>query len=242
MRFTKMSGAGNDFIVVEGRPGLKGPELARKLCPRRIAIGADGLLVLERGRNGSHRMIYYNADGSRAFCGNGSRCAAMWMRRRNWSGRNVSFQSDNGPLEAVVTGPERVRLRMPPATPPESRTAGKWRGFFLDTGVPHFVVPVKKLDAVDVEAVGRELRFHKAFAPKGANVNFVERGRIRTYERGVEAETLACGTGAVAAALAKGRSPVALKARSGDILKVEWTSLSDIWLEGPAVVTFEGES
>lgn len=264
MNFAKMSGAGNDFVLLDwaskkiSLPALK--SLARRLCDRKAAIGADGLLVLSRGRKG-RRLFYFNADGSQAFCGNGSRCAAWWLYRRGLTGkaRAFSFQSSAGLLHARVTGPETVAILMP--SPAAVRLGLKLKVLnktlsvhAINTGVPHAVVPVSHLEDFPVFDFGRALRRHAAFSPAGANVNFmsVKSGRltIRTYERGVEDETLACGTGAVASALVacllkKSRSPVSVAVRGKARLTVSFSrekngAFKNVWLEGPAQVIFEG--
>lgn len=269
IKFLKMSGAGNDFVLLESLavPGPKNlPVLARRVCSRRDSVGADGLLVLKRGTSGRiPELDYYNADGSRAFCGNGSRCGAWWMYSNGWVGKHFFFNTIEGRVEAVVTGPERVRVRMP--DPKAVRmgmklsAAGKaWTAHTLNTGVPHAVVQVKNLEGFPVVDVGRALRHHLKFQPAGTNADFIfisfseKSGKpvvyLRTYERGVEDETLACGTGVVAAALCahvlKGlKSPVRVQTRGGDRLTVTFRAVKnnfkDVWLEGPAKVTFQGE-
>ncbi len=269
--FVKMSGAGNDFILID-RAQLRAPTafpaLARKLCPRRTSIGADGLLIVSKAR--IPEMQYYNADGSRAFCGNGSRCAAWWMYRAGWGGKKFSFRTPAGRLSARVTGPGMVRLAMPEARIVRRDLClraggGTYRAMEIFTGAPHAVVRVnlRRLGSVPVEELGRALRSHRAFRPHGMNVDFVgldRRGcRLRTYERGVEGETLACGTGAVAAAVFfaawKGGArtkktaaeiTVPVFTRSGAELTVRFRSLgedrfSKVSLEGPADSIFEGE-
>ena len=262
LSFVKMSGAGNDFILLETAPRRGLPDLARRLCSRRTSVGADGLLVLRRGDSGRPRVEYYNADGSRAFCGNGNRCAAWWMHQRGWAGRRFSLETLGGRVEAVVVGRERVLIRMPEAKNIRlglrlSAAGRKWTVHALDTGVPHAVVETRRLEDFPVVEAGRALRRHKAFGPAGANVNFMRietaRGplvRIRTYERGVEDETLGCGTGVTACALCahllKGlRPPIRVHTRGGDVLSVNFRRgdgrFTDIRLEGPAKVTFLGE-
>lgn len=265
--FTKLSGAGNDFILLDaaklGRTASR-PALARRLCPRRTSVGADGLLVLDRrGPGGIPSVDHYNADGSRAFCANGSRCAAWWMFRRGWTGKRMRFLSSGKPVDAVVLGSRglaaRVRVEMPPARLLRSlrlKALGRTlRVLLIDTGVPHAVIRVSRLDSFPVEALGRALRGHAAFGKAGANVDFVSAGRgslgLRTYERGVEAETLACGTGAVAAAVAswvwdRRRSPARVAVRGGAVLSVSFRPepqgvFSGVGLEGPAEIVFEGE-
>lgn len=255
--FTKMSGAGNDFVLVEG-PVRRAAALARRLCDRREGVGADGLLVVDR--RPVLRLAYYNADGSEAFCGNGSRCAAWWMSAKGWAkGKSFSVDSSVGRLAVRVVSRRRAAVRMPAPKRARLGLSLSARGrrltaHFIDTGVPHAVVFVKDLGAFPVEEIGKSLRYNKAFTPEGANVDFVERARgglaLRTYERGVEAETLACGTGAVASAavaclLGLAKSPVSLKTKGADVLKVSFNrrgkSFDDVWLEGPAKIVFSGE-
>ncbi len=256
MRFHKLSGAGNDFVLLARAPRAGLPSLARRLCDRRRGVGADGLLVVEK-RPGGPFLRYFNADGSAAFCGNGSRCAAWWLHREGWTkGRRVfELGTSSGVLAARVTGPAGAALRMPQPRAVrlglELRAAGRrWTVHSLDTGVPHAVVPVRGLAGFPVAEVGKALRRHKTFGPAGANVDFIEyagRGRLalRTFERGVEAETLACGTGAVAAAaalrlLGRRGSRVRLRTRGGAVLTVSFQD-GEVWLEGPVRLVFSGE-
>jgi diaminopimelate epimerase len=253
--FFKMSGAGNDFVLLEGLPrGISGGALARRLCDRRFGIGADGLLVLSR-RGGRTRADYWNADGSSAFCGNGSRCAALWAARRGWTKtRAFVLETSRGPLEARLTSRGRAEIAMPAPKDfrrgPRLTTANRaWAVHFVDTGVPHAVVFVPDVEKIDVRTLGRELRFHKAFGAAGANVDFVEVRagvlKLRTYERGVEDETLACGTGVVAAAavarsLGKAGDRVKVRVRGRETLGVSFIG-GKTWLEGPGTTTFTGE-
>lgn len=249
-RFWKLSGAGNDFVLLAGLPrGRSGAALARKLCDRRQGIGADGLLVMERGPR-RPRLRYWNADGSPAFCGNGSRCAALWA---SWNGyaKGAAFEldTDRGRLSARLSGKGRAEISMPRVS--KLRLGMRVDGYtvhHVDTGVPHAVVFIHA-DRIDVAGLGRHLRGHKAFGRAGANVDFVwaEDGKlsVRTYERGVEAETLACGTGVVAVAavaralgLAGARTAVAV--RSHDTLTVDLSGPVPR-LEGPGRLVFTGE-
>lgn len=257
MKFFKMSGAGNDFVLIEGarKPG-SWTALARKLCDRRGSVGADGLLVVSPGR--TPFVDYYNADGSRAFCGNGSRCAAWWLKVRRGLGRKIALGTIEGRVEAEILGPERVRVHMPAAKASRRlriTAAGKnWTANFIKVGAPHAVISVASLDNFPVESAGRAVRRHAAFRPAGTNVDFIKTANgtveVRTYERGVEGETLACGTGVTASALCahelKGlRSPVKVRTQGGEVLKVSFKKTRDgydsIWLEGPARITFQGE-
>ena len=251
--FWKMSGAGNDFVVLAGAPrGRSGATLARRLCDRRSGVGADGLLALSR-RGGRIRLDYWNADGSPAFCGNGARCAALWAAARGWAQGRFVLETNRGPLQARPAGRGRAEIDMP--TPKKIRLGlalkalGRtWTVHFVDAGVPHAVVFAPDVEKVDVKSLGRALRFHAAFGKAGANVDFASVGKktihLRTYERGVEDETLACGTGAVAAAavahaLGKIGNRAAVRVRSGALLNV---SLAEkIRLEGPGEIVFTGE-
>lgn len=240
--FWKMSGAGNDFVLVAGpRPGRAGAALARELCDRRFGVGADGLLALSRsGRR--VRLDYWNADGSAAFCGNGSRCAALWAAKHGWvRGKSFTLDSSRGPLQVRLTGKGRAEVVMPP---PHGFLKARGGVHLIDTGVPHAVVFVKNLEKVNVDGLGKELRWrHKA------NVDFVQLKKgvlhLRTFERGVEGETLACGTGVVAAAavaflLGKTREKVRVQVRGGDVLNVSLLH-GGARLEGPGEITFSGE-
>jgi len=259
LAFDKLSGAGNDFVLIKAAGKRSYGALARRLCDRRGGVGADGLLVVSKRPRLA--LSYFNADGSAAFCGNGSRCAVWWMFQRGWtSGRRAfSFATSVGELQAEMRGPARAAIRMP--LPRVLRLNMKIKALgisfithWLDTGVPHAVIAVKNLAKFPVAEIGRAVRFHKAFGKAGANADFIQFTksdlRVRTYERGVEDETLACGTGAVAAAIAacalgKARSPVSVQVRSGQTLKVHFTrkddAFKDLWLEGPARLVFSGE-
>lgn len=262
MKFWKMSGAGNDFVLLAGvrlkTAALE--KLAAKLCARKLSVGADGLLCVNRSGAGAVSVRYFNSDGSEAFCGNGSRCAAWWA----WSSglvkaRRFTLSTIAGELPVEIVSRETVKMSMPDVRGARLRLKGVYPAgirtvHFLNTGVPHAVVPAAGLDRLDVETLGRALRHNKAFGPAGTNVDFVavRGGRVcvRTYERGVEAETLACGTGITAAAVAlalDGRvaPPVRLTARSGDEFKVwlkpDLSGASEIYIQGPARTVFSGE-
>lgn len=261
MKFWKMSGAGNDFVLITGapRPAAELRRLARRLCCRRLSVGADGLLHVRREAPGLVAARYFNPDGSEAFCGNGSRCAALWAFMNGLAPRSFRLSTAAGELPARITGRERVSMRMPDVRKVSLRHPGRWPAgvkelHFLDTGVPHAVVTVRDIERVDVDALGRALRRHRAFGRAGTNADFTEikggRVLVRTYERGVEAETLACGTGITAAAVAlvlagAVRPPVKLRSRSGEDFTVRLTpsgpGAEGIFLEGPARLVFEGD-
>jgi diaminopimelate epimerase len=262
LRFTKMNGAGNDFVLLDNRAGnlqLTREQVAR-LCDRHRGIGADGVLLLERSTNGAtFRMRYYNADGGEAeMCGNGARCFARFADRTAGPLNELSFETPAGVIGAKLehelvrlemSEPKDLRLGLEVALNDETIVAN-----FIDSGVPHVVVAVDKIDAVNVHSLGEKIRHHPMFAPRGANANFIEkRGQraigIRTYERGVEAETLACGTGVVASALIfaateKLEGPIEVTVRGGDTLRVDFAregaQFSNVTLTGPAEFVFEG--
>lgn len=257
IEFSKMSGAGNDFIVLGPAYSVlktEAPELARRLCPRRTSVGADGLIIVER--SDGLLMHYHNSDGSEAsFCGNGARCVVVFCAAKGIATGEIAFRSGSGHHVGEVTdGGARVsmasaRLGNELSLDVEGGTYGI---SLVSAGVPHAVVICEQADEVDIASVGRAIRSHPAFGEEGANVDFVtgpaagEFG-IRTYERGVEKETLACGSGCVAAAhllRSKGLAGdvVTLRVASGDRLKVELPQSEgqDSFLVGPARIVFEG--
>ena len=262
LRFTKMNGAGNDFIMIDNRVGdlqLAAEQISR-ICDRHRGIGADGVLVLERPRNGADfRMRYYNADGGEAeMCGNGARCFARYASQVAGPVEKLSFETPAGVIGANLEG-ELVCLRM--SEPKDLRLGIKiplpdrtLDGHFVNSGVPHVVIPVEDLESVEIRGIGSAVRFHEFFAPKGANVNFLSRSAdrqisIRTYERGVENETLACGTGVVASALVfaaieRVDGPIGVLVRGGNELKVGFEKTGEqfkkVTLTGPADFVFEG--
>ncbi len=270
LAFTKMTGTGNDFIFMDNRqakvPKDVMPLLAKAVCKRSRSVGADGLILMSPSARVDQRLgkvdflwDFFNADGSSAeMCGNGGRCAARFAVDHGLAGPEMVFDTLAGPIRAWVEG-SVVKLEMVPpfgayrdlelsAADREVRLDG------VNTGVPHAVLAVEDLEAAPVFELGRALRFHEHFAPAGTNVNFTAAldGElwVRTYERGVEDETLACGTGAVASALmagAKGllKSPVTARVRSGEKLIVHFQRDGDggfreVFLEGPASYVYQG--
>lgn len=264
-----MTGAGNDFIMVDNRDLSLSPLLDREtieaLCDRRFGIGADGLIAVEpsRGHGGTVRMRYYNSDGGEAeMCGNGARCfgnftAALLRHDRT---RPLPFETMAGIVTATFEEDGHVTVNL---TDPHSlqlfvlnkdSTVGA-DVHFLNTGVPHAVAFLENLEHIDVKKLGAYLRHHEAFAPKGTNANFAavlapDHIAIRTYERGVEDETLACGTGMTASALlhallTDAPSPIRVDVAGGDTLKVGFARtgdrFTDVTLTGPADLVFEGD-
>jgi diaminopimelate epimerase len=264
VRFWKLEGAGNDFLGLDGRAGgfkLKRQQIA-DLCDRRRGVGADGVLVVEKPkvRGADFRMRYYNSDGGEAeMCGNGARCFALLARAVSGrKGNELRVQTQAGLLTLRMSGRE-VQVSM---TEPTKLRLGKkvvvagrkLAVDFLNTGVPHAVLFVRSVRSIDVAKQGRAIRYHSAFAPSGTNVNFVEIGRgnrihVRTYERGVEGETLACGTGVVAASILSNlrrglRSPILVTTRGGDHLRVGFSMVNGqarkVTLQGPARIVYTG--
>jgi diaminopimelate epimerase len=260
--FVKMHGAANDFVVLDHRePYLPEPpdELFRRLCDRRRGVGADGVLLLERDPELDFAMRYHNADGAVAeFCGNGARCLARFALERGLGrGGVVRFRSGAGIQEARCAPDGGIELHYGliarPGDPLALEAAGcSFVGRAVRVGVPHFVTGVEAVGPVPVAEWGAALRRHPRFSPAGTNVDFVARtgpGRLamRTFERGVEAETLACGSGAMASALWAGqegeRSPVQVLTAGGDVLVVWFEPAEggyDVRLAGPAETAFTG--
>jgi len=264
--FTKMNGAGNDFVVLDNRWFHFSPDelgaLAERVCPRRVGVGADGLLALEDGVDEAHfRMRYRNADGSLAtMCGNGARCLARFAARAGLGDRDgdttkLVFDTDGGRYRATVPTDGDVTLDVPPPRDfARAEVAGEPDLWQIWTGTEHAVRFVPDATAEDVHATGGRIRHDGAFAPAGTNVNFVEVVAddavvARTFEKGVEAETLACGTGAVASALAArlaGRlssDRVAVRMPGGTLhvgFRLDGGDVTDVTLAGPAEVVYEG--
>ena len=262
LQFTTMNGAGNDFVMVDNRDlryALDKAAIAR-LCDRHRGVGGDGLIAVEPAANGADfKMRYYNADGGEAeMCGNGARCFARFASQVARKSGRITFETLAGVIGAELIGDE-VRLSM---SAPHSLALGtelavdgeKLKVHALNTGVPHAIVFVEDLEKTDIMRLGRALRYHEHFAPKGTNANFIGELpggaiAIRTYERGVEGETQACGTGVTAAALIFARltgaaSPVSVRVRGGETLSVGFAVDGENWkavtLTGPAEFVFEG--
>ncbi|HOM28921.1 MAG TPA: diaminopimelate epimerase [Deltaproteobacteria bacterium] len=261
--FTKMSGAGNDFIMIDACSSdlhLPWSEKAASWCRLKTGIGADGLIVIAPHEECDFTMRIFNSDGSEAdMCGNGARCAALFARMQGLAGPEMRFMTKAGVIGAKVrenraaiemTEPRDLACGMSVQADDEPLTV-----HFVNTGVPHAVLFTRDLDAEPVADLGRRLRYHELFAPTGTNVDFVEAAggnviRVRTYERGVEAETLACGTGAVASAIVSHRlgmvqaPPITVKMPGGDLavdFAANGSAYTSVWLDGPVDVVFKGE-
>jgi len=258
-----MNGAGNDFVLLDNRAGhlRLNARAIERICDRHRGVGADGLLLVEAAGNGADfKMRYYNSDGGEAeMCGNGARCFARYASRLAGLSGRVSFETQAGVISAEFAG-EQVRINM--GVPKDMRlkesldVAGESLVVHsINTGVPHAIVFVEDLESVDVQRLGRAIRYHQHFSPKGTNANFVKiidtnTIAVRTYERGVEGETLACGTGVVACALILhelngARSPIGVEVKGGDLLQVgfdkEDSGFRNVTLTGPADFVFDGK-
>lgn len=234
----RLSGAGNDFLALIEPSRDPTPETVRAWCRRGVSLGADGVFVLRPRESGSVEMTHYNADGSRAeLCANGTRCAGRLAFELGWAEDEVELRTDAGPVTARRVGGHDIQVEIPPpAEPPEPLVLEAddrfWKGLRLRIGVPYFVLPWEgELATVPIDKLGPPLRRHPELRPDGANVDFVrfpEPGvvELRVWERGVEAETLASGTGALAAALAAvhlghGRFPIEVRTAGGFPLVVD---------------------
>jgi diaminopimelate epimerase len=265
LKITKMSGSGNDFILVDNRSKQISDDqmisLTRSLCRRMVSIGADGMIFIEPSNRYDFKWRFFNADGSEAeMCGNGGRCTARFAHLLGIAGKEMIFETLAGPIKAWVEGPKvKLQLTRPIGLNLEQTIAVGGETIVLDfinTGVPHALIWVEDIEGVDLLSLGPRIRFHEYFGPAGTNVNFVqlkESGMlfVRTYERGVESETLACGTGAVAAAgiaffKKKVKSPVRVQTRGGEILTVyleghPGQNIDQVYLEGKVRLIFQGE-
>ena len=259
--FTKMSGSGNDFIIIDNRENLFGDiklsELVPLICARKTSVGADGLILIQDDPSCDFVWRFFNADGSEVeMCGNGGRCAARFAHMNNIAPPDLSFRTEAGIIRANVNG-TRVKLQMPV---PEEAALDYSLNLddmeltvsHINTGVPHVVMVVPDIDDIPVKKLGAGIRFHEKYAPQGTNMNFIRiidehNIAVRTYERGVEDETLACGTGSIAAALIASlkklvKDPVSVHTRSGEILLIHFKPVagmfSDVYLEGETRVIY----
>ncbi len=253
--FFKYQGTGNDFIILDNREkifdGLTQKQI-NKMCNRRFGIGADGLIMLENMEGYDFKMVYFNADGNPStMCGNGGRCLVQFAKDQGISKYTYYFTAPDGDHEAEIDNYGNIRLKMKDVNGLEEHTTYA----LVDTGSPHYIKLTNNIEKVDVVEEGRAIRNSKPFAEQGINVNFVEPGNddsifVRTYERGVEDETMSCGTGVTASALLnahnnRGFNRVEVKTPGG-VLSVEFNKVADdvfenIWLCGPANFVYKGE-
>lgn len=261
--FSKMHGAGNDFILVDDR-ALTFPSDDKawmvRVGARRTGVGCDGFILVQPSSTSDFRMRFFNPDGGEAgMCGNGARCVARFAHDHGITGPTMTIETRAGQLQAQVLPDGRVRLQLTEPVGWRMDLAMELAGrpcvvHVVDTGVPHAVMEVDDLGGLNIEAIGAALRWHAAFSPAGTNADFIRvdgpsRLTLRTYERGVEGETLACGTGMVAAALVAARvgrvqPPVSITCASGDVLEVDFQGNGDhfhhVTLTGPAVHVYDG--
>lgn len=254
IKFYKYQGTGNDFVMLDNREDFfpkDNIQLIEKLCDRRFGIGADGLILLENDADSDFRMVYYNSDGNESsMCGNGGRCLVAFAKRVNVINNKATFIATDGLHHATILDNEMVSLQMKDVE--EVKIDPEY--VFLNTGSPHHVTLVNDLDVYDVKEHGATIRYSDLYGRVGANVNFVSqitenRFQLRTYERGVEDETLSCGTGATATAIAmnvigKTSSTAIDLDVEGGKLKVSFEKKGNhyvnVFLEGPATFVFEG--
>ncbi|MEO6905419.1 MAG: diaminopimelate epimerase [Ginsengibacter sp.] len=255
IKFDKYQGAGNDFILLDNSENLYNKlttEQVKKLCNRHFGVGADGLMILNKKDGFDFEMVYYNADGNEgSMCGNGGRCMVQFASMLGIKKKEYVFQATDGTHKAEIDLDKEISLNMNDV----NNVQFSLDHYVLNTGSPHYVKFVKGLEKFDVVEEGRKIRYSKPFAEKGINVNFVEMLHddeifVRTYERGVEDETLSCGTGVTASALIaahndNGFNRVEVKTKGGK-LSVEFekkseTEFENIWLCGPASFVFCGE-
>ncbi len=275
IHFFKMTGTGNDFILIDNRQRIidadQCGEFVRRVCRHKLSVGADGVILIENDPQADFKWRFFNADASEAeMCGNGARCAARFAYLTGIVDRTImSFRTLAGIIKAEVSGTTvKVQVTAPHSLQTDIGLEVEGKLFdlaFINTGVPHvvcFAADPQELESTDVCRWGRLLRFHNRFQPAGTNANFVwvndaHRVSVRTYERGVEGETLACGTGAIASALvaaAKGRvvSPVEVRTRGGESLMVHFDAVRagehrdqmqfrEVYLEGEARVAYEAD-
>ena len=252
VNFYKYQGTGNDFVMIDNRDGnfdVSDLGLVRKLCDRRFGVGSDGLIAIQDRPGFDFEMVYFNADGSQSMCGNGARCAVAFSAFLGIIVGKTHFLAIDGPHDAVLTG-EQVELLMGDVTGIEQKSGD----FFVNTGSPHHIRFVTKAEGYPVFEEGKSIRNDAGYAPNGTNVNFVQALAddevfVRTYERGVEDETLSCGTGVTAAAIVYGaqhsQNEVKINTLGGQ-LSVKFVSnpdgsFSEIWLTGPAEQVFLGK-
>lgn len=253
--FSKYQGTGNDFIIIDDRnlafPGNE-PDLVMFLCDRRFGIGADGLMLLQESNTFDFKMVYYNADGKESsMCGNGGRCIAAFAHKLGLFNDKAVFEAVDGKHEVSIDTDELVNLKMKDVQAIENENGN----FFLDTGSPHYVVPVDSLDDLNVFEEGRKIRYNERFKNVGTNVNFYQSLQsnlifVRTYERGVENETYSCGTGVVASAISAAlynktdKYTVSIQTKGGNLevrfYKKTDNTFTDVWLKGPASFVFAG--
>ena len=264
IEFYKMSGSGNDFIIIDNRNNIVDENslsnFIAKVCRRKMAVGADGIILVENSDNADFKWRFFNSDGSVAeMCGNGARCVSRFAYINEIAGSNMSFETLAGIVKAEVIG-DRVKVKMTDPLELKTDDAVELKNGLvsissINTGVPHVVIVKDSIDNVDIVKIGREIRYHDKFSPAGTNVNFAcpindNAIAVRTYERGVEDETLACGTGAVASGIVMANkmkidSPLSVLTRSGGYLNIFFKEKEgqyyDVYLEGDARIIYRAQ-
>ena len=253
LKFDKYQGTGNDFIIIDNRNGNFDNSnilLVQYLCDRKFGVGSDGLILIEPHAEWDFNMVFFNPDGSQSFCGNGSRCAVAFAKELGLISDFAKFNSTDGYHEASINPNGLVKLKMHNVSNIEVSESHH----YMDTGSPHYNCFEKNIESIDVVTRGREIRYNERFKEVGTNVNFIEQLsegiKVRTYERGVENETLSCGTGVTACALSTalvGETPsgeIKVSTTGGD-LSVSFVQIEggfeDVWLIGPTKFVFNGE-
>jgi diaminopimelate epimerase len=251
IHFHKYQGTGNDFVMIDDRD-QKFPtgdkNVISFLCDRKMGVGADGVILLQNHEAMDFKMIFYNPDGSESLCGNGSRCAMAFAKSLGLISNKAEFETTDGIHDGYFEG-DIVHFHLHDVNKTQKLNNGDW---FINTGSPHHMVIVDDLDQKDIITKGREIRNSTQYAPNGTNVNFIQKSsegiKVRTYERGVEDETLSCGTGVTASALTSSflgyESPVSVEVRGGNLtvsfIKKNDHKFENIYLSGPAEKVFEG--
>ena len=255
LKFDKYQGAGNDFIILNNFDGLfskLSEHQFREMCDRHNGIGADGIILLKPANNADFEMEYYNSDGKlSSLCGNGARCAVLYAYKNKIIGEKTKFRAIDGIHEAWLTSSEKVKIQINEI----KKILKHEESFIINTGSPHYVKIMDNISDLNVKKKGSEIRYSKDFIPEGINVNFLQKINnsnflIRTYERGVEDETLACGTGAVAAAIVmrnigetSGNTNLEIETLGGTLIvnfDFQNSVYKNIFLEGPARYVFSG--
>jgi len=252
--FKKFQGTGNDFVIIDNRTLFFDKENIKQIafiCSRKFGVGSDGLILIENHKDYDFNMVFFNPDGSQSFCGNGSRCAVRFAYDLGITKKHTQFLSTDGWHEAIILDNQEVKLKMSDVSNLEHNTDFD----FMDTGSPHYVTFTTNVMELDIVTKGSEIRYSDAYKNQGGtNVNFIEAEgdfyHVRTYERGVENETLSCGTGVTACALSVGvknnleESKIKIQTKGGrlmvDFKKDEENNFTDIWLFGPATFVFDG--
>ena len=251
--FYKYQGTGNDFIIIDDREAKieLSKDKINQITSRKFGVGSDGIILIRNHDEFDFEMIFYNPDGSQSFCGNGSRCAILFSYHMGIVGRDVEFISTDGPHKAKIVSDSKIELKMSDSLQVLNLENG---AFFIDTGSPHYVDYLKDVDAIDLIKSAREIRNSSDYIKEGVNVNFIQKMnqniKMRTYERGVENETLSCGTGVTAAALVHAsklsvdKGEIDVFTRGGNLsvgFSFDGKFFQDVWLKGGAAYVFKGE-